>query len=159
MFHHFAKSFWINDKFSVHRKMNQSAEDVPPENSSSITTNPHPFPLGFDEYNCPFFCKINIDHSVRAHRIGTSYIIFEWEIAFFISITLTLFTHQTKTTYPPSIKVPLFMISWTWTLLYVTENCPWFLEQTWQPELSWNFTKFIIQCSSPQHIYIHLQGV
>ena len=66
MFHHFAKNFNINDKFSVHRKMNQS-EDAPPENSTSITTNPHPFPLGFDEYNCFFdFCKINIDHSVRA---------------------------------------------------------------------------------------------
>ena len=158
MSHHFAKSFWINDKFSVHRKMNQSAEDVPPENSSSITSNPHPFPLGFDEYNCLIFFAKSI-LTIQWEPTGASCIIFELENAFSISITLTLFTHQTKTTYPPSIKVPLSMISWTWTLLYVTENCPWFLEQTWQPELSWNFTKFIIQCSSPQHIYIHLQDV
>ena len=86
MFHHFAKKFKINDKFSVHRKMNQS-EDVLPENSTSITTNPYTFPLGIDEYDCFFdFCKINIDH----YSVKASCIIFKCKDAFSISI---IFTH------------------------------------------------------------------
>ena len=62
MFHHYIKILGIQDKISVHRKMNQS-EEVLPENSTSIASNPHPFPLGIDEYNCFFdFTNINIDN-------------------------------------------------------------------------------------------------
>ena len=62
MFHHYIKILGIQDKISVHRKMNQS-EEVLPENSTSIASHPHPFPLGIDEYNCFFdFTNINIDN-------------------------------------------------------------------------------------------------
>ena len=62
MFQYYIKILGIQDKISVHRKMNQS-EEVLPENSTSIASHPHPFPLGIDEYNCFFdFTNINIDN-------------------------------------------------------------------------------------------------